>query len=123
MAARIPTSLQLEYVHWRCAMRVVHSLTTALQQNVQIVVNGRTEPVGGTSCAAPIWAGIISLLNNERFQAGKGPLGFLNQILYENPSAMTDIVKGSNPYMCCPVRVVEGMDASGWCRCTGHKSN
>ena len=112
MVARILTSLLRECVKLRCAVRLVRPLTTALQQNVQIVVNGRTEPVGGTSCAAPIWAGIISLLNNERFQAGKGPLGFLNQILYENPSAMTDIVKGSNPYMCCPVRVMEGMDAS-----------
>eukprot|EP01094_Clydonella_sp_ATCC50884_P004031 TRINITY_DN1310_c1_g1_i2.p1 TRINITY_DN1310_c1_g1~~TRINITY_DN1310_c1_g1_i2.p1 ORF type:complete len:536 (-),score=164.14 TRINITY_DN1310_c1_g1_i2:58-1635(-) len=77
----------------------------AAAENVEIVVNGRTTSVAGTSCAAPIWAGIVSLLNNERLAAGKGPIGFLNQILYSNPQALNDITSGSNPYLCCPVRV------------------
>jgi tripeptidyl-peptidase I len=38
--------------------------------------------VGGTSAAAPLWAGIIAHLNNDRFIAGKTPLGFFNQIAY-----------------------------------------
>ncbi|KAH9052708.1 tripeptidyl-peptidase, partial [Lactarius vividus] len=53
----------------------------------------------GTSCSAPIVAGIISLLNDHRLSQGKRPLGFLNPWLHGatgglNPS-MT--VSGSNP--------------------------
>lgn len=74
--------------------------------------------VAGTSCAAPTFAGVISLLNDLRLQNGKPPLGFLNpllvrlpkpvkcpiltlrfqyQIANEHPTVFTDIVKGSNP--------------------------
>jgi len=87
----------------------------AAAENVMIVANNRTEPVAGTSCAAPIWAGIISLINNERISAGKAPVGFLNQVLYANPQAFTDITSGSNPYLCCP-----GFQATkGWDPVTG----
>jgi len=53
--------------------------------------------VMGTSCAAPVFAGIVSLLNDARLQAGKSPLGFLNPILYKNPQVLNDITSGSNP--------------------------
>eukprot|EP01118_Nematostelium_gracile_P016435 TRINITY_DN680_c0_g1_i1.p1 TRINITY_DN680_c0_g1~~TRINITY_DN680_c0_g1_i1.p1 ORF type:complete len:644 (-),score=174.95 TRINITY_DN680_c0_g1_i1:28-1686(-) len=39
--------------------------------------------VGGTSASAPLWAGLIAHLNNDRFAAGKKPLGFINQIIYD----------------------------------------
>jgi tripeptidyl-peptidase-1 len=37
------------------------------------------------------------LINEERIAAGKGPVGFVNPVLYANPGAMNDIVTGSNP--------------------------
>jgi len=65
-------------------------------------VNGKQTAVDGTSCSAPIFAGIVALLNNYRIQNRKSPLGFLNPLLYQNPQAFTDIITGSNPYLCCP---------------------
>ena len=66
-------------------------------ENVEIVIDGRTSGVAGTSCSSPIFSGIVSLLNEQRIQAGKSTLGFLNPLLYKNAAAFTDITKGSNP--------------------------
>ncbi|KAH9857435.1 family S53 protease [Lenzites betulinus] len=64
----------------------------------EIVVDGRTEGVDGTSCASPTFAAIISLVNDQLIAAGKSPLGFLNPFLYSTgASAFTDITSGSNP--------------------------
>ncbi|KAH9053814.1 subtilisin-like protein [Lactarius vividus] len=52
----------------------------------------------GTSCSAPIVAGIISLLNDYRLSQGRPPLGFLNPLLYgDGLNGLNDIVSGSNP--------------------------
>ena len=51
----------------------------------------------GTSLAAPIWGSIMTLINEERTVIGKGPVGFINPTLYENPWALNDIKNGSNP--------------------------
>ena len=50
---------------------------------------------GGTSASAPIFASIISRLNGERILAGKAPVGFLNNILYQHPEMFDDVVGGS----------------------------
>ena len=60
----------------------------------QIRVDGQTDPVGGTSAVAPLWAGLVVLLNE-----GLGhSVGFLHPLLYSSAAAATlhDIVKGSN---------------------------
>lgn len=51
--------------------------------------------VAGTSCASPTAAGIFSLLNDARMQAGQSTLGFLNPFIYENAAAFNDITTGS----------------------------
>ena len=62
--------------------------------NYPVVVNGRTQSVAGTSCASPAASGVFGLLNDARFAAGKSSLGFLNQILYQNPTALNDVTEG-----------------------------
>src|SRR5205823_2562763 len=37
---------------------------------------------GGTSCAAPLWAGFTALVNEQRVASAKGTLGFANPSLY-----------------------------------------
>jgi len=37
----------------------------------------------GTSLASPIFGSVITLINEERTAAGKGPVGFVNPVLYE----------------------------------------
>jgi len=66
-------------------------------ENFWIFCQGLDQPVDGTSCSAPTFSGIVSLLNDARISAGKRPLGYLNQIFYQHPEVFTDIVKGSNP--------------------------
>lgn len=51
----------------------------------------------GTSLASPLWASIITLINEERTAVGKGSVGFINPTLYANPSVLNDIKNGSNP--------------------------
>lgn len=69
----------------------------ALGHNVVIYQSG-PEPVDGTSCSAPIFAGVIGLANSERLAAGKKVLGFVNPAIYQVASAttFTDVVTGDN---------------------------
>ncbi|KAH8810891.1 peptidase S8/S53 domain-containing protein [Xylogone sp. PMI_703] len=69
----------------------------AIGLNVATVFANHTYGVGGTSASAPIFAGIVTLLNEERIAHGKGPIGFLNPTLYKNPQAFNDITIGNNP--------------------------
>lgn len=69
----------------------------AIGLNVATVFAGNTYGVGGTSASTPIFAGIVTLLNEARYAKGKGPIGFLNPTLYKNPHAFNDITIGSNP--------------------------
>jgi len=59
-----------------------------------VVSNRVPMPVSGTSAACPTFAGILSLVNEKRLQAGKPSLGFVNPALYQNADALTDIVSG-----------------------------
>lgn len=87
----------------------------AYGQNVQVVSKGSVSGVSGTSCSAPIFAGVIALLNDELMSAGEAPLGFLNPWLYANPTMFTDITAGSNPYQKCDGFVA----TAGWDPVTG----
>ncbi|MGH9604600.1 MAG: S53 family peptidase [Terracidiphilus sp.] len=59
-----------------------------------ILVDGQHEVVGGTSAAAPFWAGLVVLLNQKLNRR----LGFINPQLYsiDRQRAFRDIVMGSN---------------------------
>ncbi|KAJ1401459.1 peptidase S8/S53 domain-containing protein [Ochromonadaceae sp. CCMP2298] len=87
----------------------------AFGQNVQVVSAGKASGVSGTSCSAPIFAGVIALLNHELLSAGKAPMGWINPWIYANPQMFTDVTEGSNPYQKC-----DGFVASkGWDPVTG----
>jgi kumamolisin len=65
--------------------------------------------IGGTSAVAPLWSGLIALLNEK---LGR-PLGFLLPALYALPSsteAFHDITEGSNGAFSA---------GPGWDACTG----
>eukprot|EP00935_MAST-01C_sp_MAST-1C-sp1_P002475 g2475.t1 len=68
----------------------------ALGEGFQVFVNGEVKTVGGTSASAPLFAGLVSLLNEARTQKGRPPMGFLNPWLYAHQDTLTDIVDGSN---------------------------
>jgi len=72
-------------------------------------VDGQPDVIGGTSAVAPLWAGLIALINES---IGK-PAGFINPLLYQDASAggiFNDITSGNNgAYSAGP----------GWDACTG----
>jgi subtilase family serine protease len=51
--------------------------------NIFIVAdNGQQESVGGTSAAAPLWAGYAALMNQQAVAAGRTAVGFVNPAVY-----------------------------------------
>ena len=44
--------------------------------------NGLSGVFGGTSCAAPLWAGFMALVNQQAAAAGNQPVGFVNPAIY-----------------------------------------
>jgi hypothetical protein len=50
--------------------------------NVEIFFQGNTRVDGGTSAAAPLWAGFTALVNQRSAQNASGLMGFLNPTLY-----------------------------------------
>ena len=70
---------------------------SAIGDNVVIFNKGAPTLIGGTSAAAPVFASILTRINEERIAAGKSTVGFVNPTLYANPSAFHDITTGSNP--------------------------
>ena len=80
----------------------------------QIVVNGQTAVVGGTSAVAPLWAGLIALLNQKNGM----PIGFFLPALYAQAGgAVRAITSGNNRPAGSPAL---GYDAGpGWNACTG----
>lgn len=76
----------------------------------QVEVDGSSTVVGGTSAVAPLWAGLVALLN----QSLTKPAGFLNPTLYQQVAGVAgtfrDITSGNNgSYQAGP----------GWDPCTG----
>ena len=65
--------------------------------NFMTFVNGAESPMDGTSLSAPIWASMLTLINEERTKQGKGSVGFVNPTLYENTGIFHDITEGNNP--------------------------
>lgn len=63
-------------------------------QGFAVVDKGRAAHVSGTSASAPVFAGVVALLNAARRSKGQKPLGFLNPWLYKHADALLDITEG-----------------------------
>jgi len=50
----------------------------AIATDAEIVYQGQTVRIGGTSLSTPLFAAILALLNDELESAGRSRLGFLN---------------------------------------------
>lgn len=66
-------------------------------QDYVVVDNGKVISASGTSASAPAFAGLISLINEARKEAGLPVMGFLNPFLYSlGPGVLNDITEGAN---------------------------
>jgi kumamolisin len=75
-----------------------------------VIVDGVKQVIGGTSAAAPLWAGLVALINEARGAS----IGQPHAMLYANPSALRDITVGNNE-----AGGIGYQAASGWDACTG----
>jgi kumamolisin len=79
------------------------------QTGYDVLVDGQSMVIGGTSAVAPLWAGLFALIN----QSLAHRVGLLNAILYQRlgpAGALRDVVSGNNgAYSAGP----------GWDPCTG----
>ena len=76
----------------------------------RVVVDGRTEVIGGTSAVAPLWAGLFALIN----AAAGEPVGQPHVALYAHRSAFNDVRSGDNRS-----GSIGYAAAAGWDACTG----
>lgn len=105
--------------------------------NYQIVLNGITGGVYGTSCSSPVMAALVSLVNAARLEKNLSSIGFINPTLYsvginntlglgnQYNASFNDIVSGDNKCCsqnsngnapCCPTGF---LTAPGWDPVTG----
>ncbi|KAI5367380.1 Putative peptidase S53, activation domain, peptidase S8, subtilisin, Ser-active, Sedolisin [Septoria linicola] len=79
--------------------------------NFHVIDKGMDTLVSGTSASAPVFAGIIALLNAQRLTAGKGTLGFLNPWIYGSAyQGLNDIISGGSSG-CTGVNMYSGLQA------------
>jgi hypothetical protein len=91
--------------------------------NVWVAYNGGGSGIfGGTSCAAPLWAGFTALVNQQAQASGRPPVGFVNPAIYaigqsaNLSSTFHDISTGNNTSSSSPTRFYA---VSGYDLCTG----
>jgi len=78
----------------------------APESGYNILVDGEKQVVGGTSAVAPLWAALLTLINEVK----GSPVGFVNATLYEDAADFHDITQGNNGAYSA---------AKGWDACTG----
>jgi len=70
--------------------------------------NGSSEEVGGTSCAAPLWAGFTALVNQQAVTTDRSPVGFVNPAIYAIAAGSSyavcfhDVTTGGNTWSSSP---------------------
>ncbi len=91
--------------------------------NIWVIYNNNQSAVfGGTSCAAPLWAGFTALINQQEAALGRTPVGFINPAIYAiaaGPNYTTcfhDITTGNNFWSSSPSLF---STAAGYDLCTG----
>jgi kumamolisin len=72
----------------------------------EVRVDGAATVIGGTSAVAPLWAALLTRIN----QLSGKPAGLANPKLYQAPTALRDITSGNNGDFAA---------AAGWDACTG----
>ncbi|KAG8418939.1 hypothetical protein J3459_011920 [Metarhizium acridum] len=96
--------------YYNASMRAVPDIS-AVGTNFLVIVGGRRSLLEGTSASAPVFAAMISLVNDARLRKGKPSLGWLNEILYSDKVAplLQDITAGQS-YSC----TWDGVSPGGW---------
>ena len=120
--AGVPASEMPTPGTWNSSARAYPDVS-AIGHNLMCVAGGYVNPVDGTRAATPIFAGILTRLNQARISRGLPAVGFANPLLYKAavaaPESFYDIVGPANNHCgyltCCPkgfgYEVTPGYDA------------
>jgi subtilase family serine protease len=90
--------------------------------NIYVRADAKDNTVGGTSCAAPLWAAFVALCNQQAASHGAPAVGFLNPLIYATAtgpnyaSSFHDITTGNNQWSGSGSRFPA---APGYDLCTG----
>ena len=105
-------------------MRNIPDVSCLAAVQIWLIANNGTEgPIGGTSAAAPLWAGFAALANQQAAAHGRPSIGFINPALYAigqgggSNAALHDITSGNNTNAASPTNffAVAGYDlCTGW---------
>ncbi len=91
--------------------------------NVYVRADGQDQNVGGTSCAAPLWAGFAALINQLALENSEPLVGCINPAVYalgqsgSYGACFHDIITGNNESPTSPTKfsAVPGYDlCTGW---------
>ena len=92
--------------------------------NILVVASGGVQiiGVGGTSCAAPLWAAVTAMINQQSSNLGRAPIGFINPTIYALSkglyygSVFNDITAGSSIWSGSPTQFIA---VTNYDLCTG----
>jgi hypothetical protein len=123
---------------WQSGISMTANLGSTTQRNIPDVAltadnvevyygDGSTDVFGGTSCAAPLWAGFMALVNQQAASLGKASAGFINPAIYaigkgqntnhSYAACFHDITTGNNFWSSSPAHypAMAGYDlCTGW---------
>jgi len=118
---------------WQTGINMTANLGSTSMRNIPDVAltgdnvyvscnNGSSETVGGTSCAAPLWAAFTALINQQALANGRTSVGFLNPAIYSIGTSaaystdFSDTTTGNNFNSSSPNKYP---GVSGYDLCTG----
>ena len=108
--AKVPVSLNSSKFKGRGVPDVAGNADPAT--GYKVLVDGQQLVIGGTSAVAPLYAGLIALLNQQK---GK-TVGYINPAIYATAGLCRDIVSGNNVTTANHLGYTA---AAGWDPCTG----
>ena len=109
--------------HGSTTMRNVPDVALTAESVWVIYGNGSSDAFGGTSCAAPLWAGLMALINQDAASYDRASMGFVNPEIYAIGKGTNylanfhDITSGDNTWSGSPTNfpAVSGYDlCTGW---------
>jgi len=120
--------------YWQASVNMMTNLGSSTMRNIPDVAltadnvyvthgTGTNGSFGGTSCAAPLWAGFMALVNQQAAGMDSPPAGFINPAIYalgnssNYAACFNDITTGSNTWSGSPnlYYAVPGYDlCTGW---------
>ncbi|HLX71274.1 MAG TPA: PKD domain-containing protein, partial [Verrucomicrobiae bacterium] len=78
------TNVNMSFNNGSTTMRNIPDVALTADNIFVVYTSGRSTQgsVGGTSCAAPLWAAFTALVNQQATASGKGTVGFANPAIY-----------------------------------------